>query len=116
MSVAIVTGAGGLVGSEGSSEFCKQGYDVVGIDNDMRRYFFGDSSSTEWQTRRLQADFKKSFRHEDADIRDESEMGRIFKRYGSDISLVLHCAGGPGDARGGAAPRSRLTTGLRGNQ
>jgi CDP-paratose 2-epimerase len=46
MSVAIVTGAAGLIGAETVRLFSKNGLDVVGIDNDMRREFFGDEAST----------------------------------------------------------------------
>jgi len=52
MSVAIVTGSGGLIGSETVAFFAEAGMDVVGIDNDMRRYFFGEEASTAWQVDR----------------------------------------------------------------
>ena len=54
MSVAIVTGAAGLIGSESVTFFAEKGMDVVGIDNDMRRVFFGDEASTAWNRRRLE--------------------------------------------------------------
>ena len=53
MSTVIVTGAHGLVGSESVKHFSKLGYDVVGIDNDMRAHFFGPEASTKWQEVRL---------------------------------------------------------------
>ncbi len=52
MSVAIITGSAGLIGSEASRHFAAQGLDVVGIDNDSRRQFFGDAASTRWQRHR----------------------------------------------------------------
>ena len=51
MAVVIVTGSAGLIGSETVQSFCEKGYDVVGIDNDMRRRFFGDEASTDWNRR-----------------------------------------------------------------
>ncbi|HEX3107748.1 MAG TPA: NAD-dependent epimerase/dehydratase family protein, partial [Thermoanaerobaculia bacterium] len=53
MSVAIVSGSSGLVGSETAKFLHEQGLDVVGIDNDMRAYFFGADASTTWNTQRL---------------------------------------------------------------
>ena len=49
MSVAVITGSAGLIGSEATRYFAGHGMDVVGIDNDMRRRFFGDEASTRWQ-------------------------------------------------------------------
>jgi CDP-paratose 2-epimerase len=46
MSVVMVTGSAGLIGSEAVEFFCQSGYLVVDIDDDMRRYFFGDEAST----------------------------------------------------------------------
>ena len=51
VSVALVTGSGGLIGSEAVRHFAGLGLDVVGIDNDMRRYFFGEDGSTAWSLR-----------------------------------------------------------------
>ena len=48
MSVAIITGSSGLVGSEAVKFFCDKGFDVVGIDNNLRKYFFGNDGSTLW--------------------------------------------------------------------
>ena len=48
MSVVVVTGSGGLIGSEAAKFYYEQGYEVVGIDNDMRSYFFGESASVNW--------------------------------------------------------------------
>lgn len=94
MSVAIVTGSSGLVGSETAIFLHQQGLDVVGIDNDMRAYFFGAEASTSWNTRRLQSTLAR-FRHEPIDIRDEAAIDALFRRYGSDIAVVVHCAAQP---------------------
>lgn len=94
MTVAIVTGSSGLVGSETAIFLHEQGLDVVGIDNDMRAYFFGQDASTSWNTRRLQATLPR-FRHEPIDIRNEAAIDELFRRYGRDIALVVHCAAQP---------------------
>jgi CDP-paratose 2-epimerase len=94
MSVAIVTGSSGLIGSETAKFLHEKGMQVVGIDNDMRGYFFGADASTAWNTRRLQADLK-NFTHHSIDIRDEEMVRSIFARLGPDISLVVHAAAQP---------------------
>lgn len=95
MGVVIVTGSGGLVGSEGVEFYCDSGSDVVGIDNDSRRQFFGEEASTAWRTRALAAAYPRSFRPEGIDIRDEAEVGRVFARHAKSVELVLHCAAQP---------------------
>src|SRR5271170_22391 len=94
MSVAIITGSSGLVGSEAVSYFASLGLDVVGIDNGMRAKFFGDSASTLWMTERLKKDLP-GFRHYDADIRDVESIKRIFEEYDKNIELVIHAAAQP---------------------
>ena len=95
MSIVVVTGSSGLIGAESCRFFAKQGMHVVGIDNDMRSYFFGDQASTKWSENRLKTELGKSFTHHTADIRDADAIGRIFERYSSDISLVIHTAAQP---------------------
>ena len=94
MSVAIVTGSSGLIGSEAAKFFHAQGFDVVGIDNNMREYFFGTDGSVDWNTRSLKAALP-GFVHHSADIRDAEAMKKIFARYGKDISVVIHAAAQP---------------------
>src|SRR6202789_2736782 len=69
MSVAIITGSSGLVGSEAAAYFTALGFDVVGIDNGMREVFFGQSASTHWMTHQLQKN-PPGYAHYDLDIRD----------------------------------------------
>ncbi|WP_213455701.1 NAD-dependent epimerase/dehydratase family protein [Rhizomonospora bruguierae] len=95
MSVALVTGSGGLIGSEAARHFAGLGLEVVGIDNDMRREFFGAEASTAWNVRRLAADLGPAYTHLDADIRDRPALAEIFKRYGRDIAVVIHTAAQP---------------------
>jgi CDP-paratose 2-epimerase len=94
MSVAIVTGSAGLVGSETATFLHNQGLDVVGIDNGMRAYFFGEEASTEWNTRRLEATLPR-YRHVPIDIRNEPAVEELFRQYGKEIALVVHCAAQP---------------------
>lgn len=94
MSIALITGSAGLVGSEASKHFALKGMDVVGIDNDMRSVFFGREASTSWMAHDL-ARTIPNYRHYGADIRDKEEIFEIFRRYGSDIKLVIHTAAQP---------------------
>lgn len=95
MSVAVITGSAGLIGSEAALYFAAQGMTIVGIDNDMRRTFFGDDASTYWQRQRLEATLGARYRHHDLDIRDAAAMNQLFATYGADIALVLHAAAQP---------------------
>lgn len=95
MSVAIITGSAGLIGSEASEFFARLGFDIIGIDNDMRRAFFGDSASTVWQRGHLEKELGKKYSHIDTDIRNYGSIGKIFKKYGSDIKLIVHTAAQP---------------------
>ncbi|WP_290866515.1 NAD-dependent epimerase/dehydratase family protein [Hamadaea sp.] len=95
VSVALVTGSAGLIGSEAARHFAQLGLQVVGIDNDLRKYFFGDDGSTAWSLVRLTSELGDSYTHYDVDIRDRELLAKIFERYGSDISLVIHTAAQP---------------------
>src|SRR5689334_20798811 len=95
VAVALVTGSGGLIGSEAVRHFAGLGLSVVGIDNDMRREFFGPEASTAWNVVRLTSELGDAYTHHNVDIRDRAELGRIFARYGRDIALVVHTAAQP---------------------
>ncbi len=94
MPVAIVTGSGGLIGSESVAYFVEQGFDVVGIENDMRAEFFGPEASTAHVTDRLLDQFASSFRSVELDIRDCDGVERVFAQAGP-IELVVHTAAQP---------------------
>lgn len=94
METVIITGSSGLIGSEAVRFFAKKDVRIVGIDNDMRREFFGNEASTEWNRKCLEGEFK-NFYYYSRDIRSEQEMERLFSDYGSDISLVIHAAAQP---------------------
>ncbi|GAA1394743.1 NAD-dependent epimerase/dehydratase family protein [Catellatospora coxensis] len=95
MSVALVTGSAGLIGSEAARHFAGLGMHVVGLDNDMRKYFFGEDGSTAWSLVNLTSKLGDSYTHYDVDIRDRDVLNKIFERYGKDISLVIHTAAQP---------------------
>jgi CDP-paratose 2-epimerase len=94
MSVAVITGSAGLIGAEAARHFAGKGLAVVGIDNDMRRRFFGDDASTRWARDSLERTLQ-GYRHIDADIRDEDAMRRVFATYKRDIGVVIHTAAQP---------------------
>ncbi len=94
MPVAIVTGSGGLIGSEASRYFVGRGFDVVGIDNDLRSHFFGPEASTRATTDRLDAELAE-FHSAALDIRDRDAIFEVFARHGADIELVVHAAAQP---------------------
>jgi CDP-paratose 2-epimerase len=94
MNIALITGSSGLIGSEAVSFFSNKFDLIVGIDNNLREYFFGKDASVEWNKRRLEEKFK-NFKSYSADIRDTSDIEKIFKEYGKDIKLILHTAAQP---------------------
>ncbi len=94
MKIALITGSGGLIGSESVSFFASKFDLVVGIDNNLRQYFFGKEASTDWNRSRLQEKFS-NYRDYAADIRNYTDLEVIFKKYGSDISLIIHTAAQP---------------------
>ena len=94
MSIIIITGSNGLVGSEAVSFFSKKNYDIIGIDNNLRQFFFGKDGSTSWVRRRIVRENKK-YKHYNIDIRSYSGLEKIFKKYKNNISLIIHCAAQP---------------------
>jgi len=94
MSIVIITGSTGLVGSESVNFFSDKGFDVVGIDNNLRQFFFGKDGSTKWIKSKLLKRNKK-FRNYNIDIRNTSGLEKIFRKYNKNIKLILHCAAQP---------------------
>lgn len=94
MSIIIVTGSAGLIGAESVRFFAAEGFDVVGIDNDMRRVFFGNEASTAWSRQQLEREVS-GYRHIDGDIRDATLVNSVFERYGKAIAAVVHTAAQP---------------------
>src|SRR5205085_3376153 len=92
--LAIVTGSGGLIGSEAVTHLVEQGYDVVGLENDLRAWFFGPEASTAHTTQRL-LDSLESFHSIDADIRDAETLMNIVAKHRRELELVVHAAAQP---------------------
>ena len=105
MSVALITGSAGLIGSEAASFFAELGFDVVGVDNDMRREFFGEEASTAWKRRDLEARLGTRYVHHEIDIRDADAVLSLFRRYGSAIEVVIHTAAQPSHDWAARAPQ-----------
>lgn len=94
MNIAIITGSAGLIGSE-SVDFLSSKFDqIIGIDNNMREYFFGKNASTDWNRKHLEESIT-NYIHHNADIRDFEEMEKIFKEYSKDIKIIVHTAAQP---------------------
>lgn len=94
MKCTIVTGSGGLIGAESVRHFAGESDLVVGIDNDLRAYFFGDEASTAWATQDHRDQFD-NYRHERADIRDRAAVDALFAELGADVELIIHTAAQP---------------------
>ncbi len=95
MSIVIVSGSAGLIGSEACVYFASIGLKVVGIDNGMRSKFFGPEASTDWNRQRLEKSLADKYSHKDFDIRDGEKLNELFKYYNKDIVLVIHTAAQP---------------------
>ena len=93
MSIVIITGSSGLIGSESVDFFCKKGFDVIGIDNNFRKLFFGiDGSTLDIKKKLLN---NKNFHSYNFDIRNYNNLEKIFKKYKKHIALIIHCAAQP---------------------
>jgi len=94
MKIALITGVAGLVGSDSARFFHAKGFRVVGIDNGMREYFFGEDGSTRWNLEELKTECS-NFTNHSADIRDGAAVSRIFSEYSRDIDVIIHNAAQP---------------------
>lgn len=93
MNKALITGSAGLIGSESAKFFAEKGFEIVGIDNNMRSYFFGEDASTEWNRKKLSTQLKDAYTHYNVDIRDHKAVSKIFKEHKFD--LIIHTAAQP---------------------
>ena len=94
MSVVLITGSCGLVGSESVKFFCEKGFDVLGIDNNYRKFFFGIDGDTSWVKKNLIRKYK-TYSHFNYNIKNYSSLEKIFKRYKKKIKLIIHSAAQP---------------------
>jgi CDP-paratose 2-epimerase len=94
MNIAVITGSAGLIGSEAVSFFSNKFDLIIGIDNDMRAYFFGNDASTDWNKLALEQKFA-NYRHHNIDIRNLESLQNLFQEYQNDIKLIVHTAAQP---------------------
>jgi CDP-paratose 2-epimerase len=113
MPIAVVTGSGGLIGSESVSFLVEQGFRVIGIDNDMRAQFFGPDATTAPTTQRLAARYDE-FTPLDQDIRDADGVMAVFARNAKDIELVVHAAAQPSHDWAASDPQTDFTVNANG--
>jgi len=79
MKIALVTGSAGLIGSE-SVRFLSDKFDlIIGIDNDMRAYFFGKEASTSWNQNKLSEEFT-NYEHHNIDIRNYGDLEKVYEK------------------------------------
>ena len=94
MSIVLITGSCGLVGSESVKFFEPRGFDVIGLDNNLRSEFFGKEGDTNWIKDNL-IKFHKNYIHKNVDIRNYVTLEKIFKKYKKNIKLIIHSAAQP---------------------
>jgi CDP-paratose 2-epimerase len=109
---AIVTGSGGLIGSESVRHFVEAGFDVIGIENDMRAQFFGPAASTKPVTERLTQQYAE-FRSMDVDIRDAEAVDHILSDA-SEVALIVHSAAQPSHDWAASDPQTDFTVNANG--
>jgi CDP-paratose 2-epimerase len=114
MPTAIVTGSGGLIGSESVQHLVETGYDVIGLENDMRARFFGPTASTRHTTERLVRTLGDSFRSLEIDIRDAEGVDRIFAEAAPALELMIHTAAQPSHDWAASEPQTDFTVNANG--
>jgi CDP-paratose 2-epimerase len=114
VAVAVITGSGGLIGSESVSHFVQSGYDVIGLENDMRARFFGPDASTGHTTHTLVQRYPKEFHSLEIDIRDADAVLQIFAERSGEIELVVHTAAQPSHDWAASDPQTDFTVNANG--
>jgi CDP-paratose 2-epimerase len=92
MGKLLVTGSSGLIGSESVLHFDALGWEVLGIDNNMRKEFFGADGDTAWNLKRVSS-LAENFTHLNVDIRDRERILSVLEEYKPD--MIIHCAAQP---------------------
>jgi CDP-paratose 2-epimerase len=110
----IVTGSGGLIGSESVKHFVDAGYDVVGIENDMRASFFGPDASTRRTSEALVEAYGNDFRWVELDIRDADGVMRLFADHAPRLELIVHTAAQPSHDWAASDPQTDFTVNANG--
>jgi CDP-paratose 2-epimerase len=114
MPTAIVTGSGGLIGSESVRHFVEAGFDVIGIENDMRASFFGPEASTRRTSERLVEKYRSDFRWVELDIRDAEGVMRLFAEHSGELELIVHTAAQPSHDWAASDPQTDFTVNANG--
>ena len=94
MDIIIITGSNGLIGGDAVEYYSSKFDYVIGIDNNLREYFFGSEGSTEWRKKMLESNFQ-NYIHYNMDVRNYNDLDKIFQKYNSDIKLIIHTASQP---------------------
>ena len=89
----IITGSTGLIGSSSCEYFLKKKIKIIGVDNDLRSYFFGKIGSNKWKEVALKKN--KHYQHYNIDIRDKEKILRLFRKYSKKIKAIIHTAAQP---------------------
>ena len=105
MAVAVVTGSGGLIGSEAARRLVEAGLDVVGIENDLRATFFGPDASTAPATAELRRTLP-GFHPAELDVRDADGVERLFREQAGRVAVVVHAAAQPSHDWAARDPRT----------
>ncbi|MBW4471685.1 MAG: NAD-dependent epimerase/dehydratase family protein [Stenomitos rutilans HA7619-LM2] len=114
MPTVLVTGSAGLIGSESVHFFARLGFHVIGIDNDLRAYFFGQAASTQWNRNVLKDKYGDQYHHYDLDIRDRDAIEAIFKDHAGVIDLIIHTAAQPSHDWAASDPHMDFTVNANG--
>jgi CDP-paratose 2-epimerase len=114
VKTAIVTGSGGLIGSESVRHLVESGFRVIGLENDMRASFFGPGASTAHITRRLVEAYPDEFEWRELDIRDADGVMDLFRRHARQIELVVHAAAQPSHDWAASDPHTDFTVNANG--
>jgi CDP-paratose 2-epimerase len=114
VKTAIVTGSGGLIGSESARHLAESGFRVIGLDNDMRASFFGETASTNPVSERLAEQFPDEFEWLQMDIRDREGIERLFEQNARDIEIVVHAAAQPSHDWAASDPHTDFTVNANG--
>lgn len=94
MDKVLITGSSGLIGGESVKFFHGKGFEIIGIDNNMRAYFFGNEASTEFNLVNIKKHYTE-FEHYNIDIRERGLLKKLFMTYNKDIKLIIHAAAQP---------------------
>lgn len=94
MKTVLITGSAGLIGSESCKFFHAQGYRILGVDNNLRKYFFGEDGTTDWNRKKLETELE-NYTHFDIDIRDREKIENLFKDHAGKIDIIIHTAAQP---------------------